>query len=477
MLLATSLLAFSAFTCALFVTPLTRSIFKWVGLLDCPTGPRKTHSAPTPRVGGISIVVSIAFSIAVTALLGLWGPFLYNPSLQLLIRVLPAIAMVFLVGLIDDAAGLKPWQKLLGQTIAAGVAYANGLRVAVVIGFSAHHWLTLPLTIGWLLLCTNAFNLIDGLDGLAAGAGLFATLTILLAGVIEKNSALVLVAVPLAGALLGFLCFNFNPASVFLGDSGSLLLGFVLGCFGIIWSMKTATFFGMVSPMMAMFVPLLDATLSVARRLIRGQSIFRADRRHVHHRLLDRGFTPRGVVYLLYGACAVGAVASLFETLQHNRYGDLVILLFCAGAWIGVQNLRYAEFRVARRLLFGGTIHRMIQTRLRLREHEEALDACSSLDELWLELCNQCGKFGFVFAELNLGGQILAEKFNVMPDNCWSIIIPILDGASLHLGVPPESDETEPDTLHLVNLIARKLPERIRILQAGLAATAPAHVR
>lgn len=382
MLLAALLLAFSAFICALFVTPLTRRVFKCVGLVDWPTGQRKTHSVPTPRVGGVSIAVSVTFSVVVTAISGLWGPFLYNPSLQLLIRVLPAIGIVFLVGLIDDAAGLRPWQKLLGQAVAAGVAYANGLRVAVVIGFSAQHWLTLPLTIGWLLLCTNAFNLIDGLDGLAAGAGLFATLTILLAGILEKNTALVLVAVPLAGALLGFLCYNFSPASVFLGDSGSLLLGFVLGCFGIVWSMKTATFFGMVSPMMAMFVPILDVTLSVARRLIRGHSIFRADRRHVHHRLLDRGFTPRRVVFLLYGACAVGAVASIFETLHHNRYGDLVILLFCAAAWIGVQNLRYTEFRVARRLLFGGTIHRVIQTKLKLREHEQTLDACASLEEL-----------------------------------------------------------------------------------------------
>src|SRR6185436_13025698 len=142
----------------------------------------------------------------------------------------------------------------------------------------------LPLTILWLLVCTNAFNLIDGMDGLATGAGLFATLTILLAGMLEGNHALVLAAVPLGGALLGFLRYNFNPASAFLGDSGSLLLGFLLGCFGVIWSFKTATVFGMIAPLMAMSVPILDATLAVARRFLRGRPIFGADRGHVHHR-------------------------------------------------------------------------------------------------------------------------------------------------------------------------------------------------
>jgi len=461
MLLITSLLAFSAFVCALAVTPLARDVFKRAGLVDHPNGSRKTHSNPIPRVGGVSIVLSIGFSIAVTAGIGLWGPFFYNPSVQLLIRALPAIGIVFLVGLVDDACALKPWQKLLGQLIGAILAYAIGLRVMVVAGVPADNWLSLPLTIGWLLLCTNAFNLIDGIDGLSAGAGLFATLTILLSGVLDKDSALVLVTVPLAGALLGFLPYNFNPASVFLGDSGSLLLGFLLGCFGIIWRTKTATFFGMASPLLAMFVPILDVTLSVARRLIRGQPIFTADRRHLHHRLLDRGLTPRAVVLLLYAACAIGAVLSLLETLQHNRYGGLVVLLFCAGTWVGVQNLRYAEFRVAGHMLFGGTIQRLVHAELQLREYEEALDDCGSFEEWWLRLCDQCRKLGFASVELNLGGQILEETFAPTPVNCWSVIIPMLDGASFHLAIPPDAADTPSVIMPFVDLISRKVPQRL----------------
>ena len=200
MLLATTLLALCALAGALGFTPLIRDIFVRLGLVDHPTGGRKIHSAPIPRAGGISIVASIGLSIGLTAALGVWEPFLHNPAIQFLIRLLPAAAIIFIVGVLDDIINLDPWQKLLGQLLAAGVAYAAGLRVLGFGGNSTETWITLPLTVGWLLLCTNAFNLIDGVDGLAAGIGLFATLTMLLAGILDHDSALVLAAVPLAAS-------------------------------------------------------------------------------------------------------------------------------------------------------------------------------------------------------------------------------------------------------------------------------------
>ena len=465
MLLATALLAFSSFICALALTPLIRNLFLKLGLVDHPTGGRKLHSTPIPRVGGISIVASIAISIGVTAALGVWDPFFYNPAIQFLIRLLPAAAIIFLVGLLDDLITLKPWQKVLGELIGAGLAYASGLRVMGIAGYTTESWLSLPLTLGWLLLCTNAFNLIDGVDGLAAGAGLFATLTILLAGILGKNSALVVAAVPLGAALLGFLRYNFNPATVFLGDSGSLLLGFLLGCFGVIWSFKAATVFGMVAPLMALFVPILDVTLSIARRFLRGQPIFGADRGHMHHRLLDRGMTTRGVVFLLYGACAFGAVLSLIQSGQQNQYGGFVVLLFCAGTWIGIQHLGYAEFTAARHMVMGGTLQRMIDMNVQLRELESALESCASFDEWWAQLCGQCRSFGFAAAELNFNGQIYEEKFVRVSHLCWSVVIPMGDGASLHLSVPPDAAQTATVIMPLVDLISRKLPERVRTVQ------------
>ena len=465
MALAASLLALGSLVFALIFTPLTRDFFSKLGFVDRPTGGRKVHASPIPRIGGIAIVASIVLSIGLTSAFGIWAPLAQNESLQLLIRLLPAAAIIFLVGVLDDFVTLKPWQKLLGQLIGAGTAYACGLRVMGFAGYSTASWLTLPLTLAWLLLCTNAFNLIDGIDGLAAGAGLFATLTILLAGLIEKNEALVLAAAPLGAALLGFLRYNFNPATAFLGDSGSLLLGFLLGCFGVIWSFKTATVFGMVAPLMTMCVPILDVALSIARRFVRGRPIFGADRRHVHHRLLDRGLGTKRVVLLLYGACAFGAVLSLLQTIQHNRYSSLVIFLFCAGTWVGVQHLKYPEFLAFRSMLFGGAIQRMIDANVQLRDFESALGSCRTFDE-WLEqLYRQCRHIGIAAVELNFNGQIFEKMFAPTSHHCWSVIVPIGDDASLHLSVLPGATQTAVAIMPMAELISRKLPEKFRAVR------------
>jgi UDP-GlcNAc:undecaprenyl-phosphate GlcNAc-1-phosphate transferase len=152
----------------------------------------------------------------------------------------------------------------------------------------------LPVTVLWLLACANAFNLIDGLDGLASGVGLFATLTTLCAALMHGDMELALATAPLAGALIGFLRYNFNPASIFLGDCGSLSIGFLLGCYAVMWSQKSATLLGMAAPAIVLAAPLVDTALSIARRFIQHKPIFGADRGHLHHRLLDRGFVRPG---------------------------------------------------------------------------------------------------------------------------------------------------------------------------------------
>src|SRR5262249_50739772 len=224
-------------------------------------------------------------------------------KLPLVISLLPAAGVMFATGLVDDLIGLKAWQKLLVQICAATLAYLAGVRVVGVAGYVAPLWLSLPITTLWLVACANAFNLIDGVDGVATGVALFATITTLLAALLQSNTPLALATAPLAGALFAFLRYNFNPASIFLGDCGSLTIGFVLGCFGVIWSQKSATLLGMTAPLMALSLPLLDAAASVARRYLRRQRIFTPDRNHVHHRLLERGFSPRKVALILYGVC------------------------------------------------------------------------------------------------------------------------------------------------------------------------------
>src|SRR5262249_46286320 len=150
--------------------------------------------------------------------------------------------------------------------------------------------------------------------------------------------------IPLVGALLGFLRYNFNPATVFLGNSGSLLIGFLLGSYGILWSQKSATILGMTAPLMALAIPLLDTLLSLVRRFLRRQPLFVGDRGQIHHRLLDRGLTPRRVALIFYALCGIAAVFSL--TVATNQFEGLVLVVFCGAAWIGIQHLGYVEFGV-----------------------------------------------------------------------------------------------------------------------------------
>src|SRR6185437_8825793 len=175
------------------------------------------------------------------------------------------------------------------------------------------------------------------------------------------------------GALLGFLFFNFNPASIFLGDSGSLWVGFILACFGVTWSQQSTTALGSLAPVMVLAVPILDTALSIARRFLRREPVFRGDRGHIHHRLLDHGFTPVGVVLLLYLAGAVAAGLSLLEADASNRQAAWMVGVFCALVWIGIRYLRYPEFHIAVRLIHQTSFRSMVRSHLLLRSHEEAL--------------------------------------------------------------------------------------------------------
>ncbi|HYL79079.1 MAG TPA: MraY family glycosyltransferase, partial [Bryobacteraceae bacterium] len=199
-----------AFVISVILTPILRDIFRSYNVVDRP-GPRKVHDYPIPRIGGIPI--AIAYGISLISFSNLSSGFS-----SLAWKLIPGAGVIFLVGLLDDLFNLKPIYKLAGQVAAAVLVFWSGLRIDI-LGNTLPGWLNLPLTIFWLLLATNALNLIDGLDGLCAGMGLVATLAICGAAWLHGNDPLVHATLPLAGALLGFLCYNINPATVFLGDS------------------------------------------------------------------------------------------------------------------------------------------------------------------------------------------------------------------------------------------------------------------
>ncbi len=416
-------LGFVSFAISVILTPIFRDVFRSYGVVDKPDKTRKLHKHPIPRVGGIAIAAAYVACFFVVPLI---TKISFHEELSLVLDLLPAVGVIFAVGIIDDLVGLKPWQKLLGQLAGAVIAYFSGVRVVDVVGFSTHFW-SLPVTVLWLLTCTNAFNLVDGMDGLAAGVGLFATLTIFIAALLHGNAPLAMATFPLAGCLLGFLCYNFNPATIFLGDSGSLLIGFLLGCYGVIWGQKSATLLGMTAPMMAVSIPLIDVALAIARRTIRRQPIFSADRGHIHHRLLDRGLTPRRAVLVLYAICSLVALFSLLQSLSHNdRVSSAIILAFFAVAWVGIQYLGYAEFSVAGRVLFSGNFQRTLKGQLDLHNLEKDLEKASSVEECWKALSGAAHKFGFRCLRMTANGLgYEGEESGVSHDKLWTLRVPL----------------------------------------------------
>lgn len=364
-----------AFLITLVLTPIIRDVFRSYEVLDQPGG-RKVHRYPIPRVGGISIAV------AYVTVLYFFSSGQHGLS-PLAWKLVPGAALVFLIGLADDFFNLRPVTKLLGQIAAAGLVFAGGLRVETLAGMDLPWWLSMVLTVFWLLLCTNALNLIDGLDGLCAGMGLFATLTLFAAAWLQGNVPLAQATFPLLGALAGFLFYNFNPATVFLGDSGALLIGFLLGCYGMAWTQKTATILSMLVPLLALSVPLVDVSLAVLRRFLRNRPIFSADRGHIHHRLLDQGFSPRRAVLVLYLVASLAAAFALL--LSYSKLGPwhgFVILAFCGVAWLGIRQLRYSEFEMVR-MFFQGELQRSVDGRIRLENLRQNLEAAAGEAEWW----------------------------------------------------------------------------------------------
>jgi len=404
-------LGLTAFLLCLVATPLCRDLFLRFNIVDHPDTDRKFHLKPIPRIGGIPIVLSYAGALGLMLVFAPHGAKISIQHSKLLWSLLPAAAVIFTTGLLDDLIGLKPRQKLAGQFIAAALAVGLGAHLTIAHGLFASPWISIPLSLVWLIGCSNAFNLIDGLDGLASGVGLFAVGTTLLAAILHGNVGLAMATVPLVGCLLAFLRYNFSPASIFLGDCGSLTMGFMLGCFGLIWSQHSGTFVGMAAPLMALSLPLVDVTLSISRRFLRNTPIFGGDRGHIHHMVLARGFKPRDTALILYGVCGVAAFLSLLQSFASYQIRGLTILVFCSLVFAGINYLGYVELSAARRTLSRKMILRIVKEEIYLQELELSLSTANTPDECWTVVRTACNDMHFASAQMYLHGDSYAEEF------------------------------------------------------------------
>lgn len=402
---------------SLVLTPVARRACERFGWLDVPRDQRRVHRQATPRLGGVAVVVSVLAALAMLLFVDnqvTWS--LWADRSKLFVALAPAV-MVFLVGVYDDLNGVSPRVKFAAQGLAASLFFALGGRIEILsLSFAGAVKLPLVvsfvLTVLWIVAVTNAFNLIDGIDGLAAGAALFAAFVMITVSAVTGNSFVTVIALAVAGALIGFLRYNFNPASIFLGDSGSLFLGFTLATLSVQGTQKASTAVAVAIPLLAFGLPIIDTSLALIRRFIGGRPLFQGDKEHIHHKLLARGWSQRRVVLVLYGACALlGLQALLFvQEWGVSRLTGLWLFVVGVAVFVAVDRLHYHEVDEIRdglkRSLSLAELRQRVANNIRVRRASQAMSQAATLDELFDAVKEMLELSSFVYAtvQLNQGG-------------------------------------------------------------------------
>jgi UDP-GlcNAc:undecaprenyl-phosphate GlcNAc-1-phosphate transferase len=330
----------AALVIALALTPLVGRLARRVGAMDEP-GERRLNELPIPRLGGIALLFAIF--VPALAFLDISRP---------LKAILIGAGIATLVGVIDDVRELIWWQKLGGQVLAAGVTAGLGVYVDhftfPVIGVGAlPKWVGIAVTILWIVAIMNMVNFLDGLDGLAAGVCAISAVTFCLIALSLDRAQPAILSAIVFGAALGFLRHNFYPARIFMGDSGALLLGFVLAAISVEGLLKTAAAVALAFPLLVLAIPIIDTSFVVVKRIKHGKPIYSADRFHLHHRFIDRGFTQRRAVLTMYlwcGTLAGAAVATRF--LAPHAHGHWQFWSSLADAGIGLSVLAASGYIV-----------------------------------------------------------------------------------------------------------------------------------
>ncbi|WP_227762385.1 MraY family glycosyltransferase [Zhaonella formicivorans] len=346
-----SLLPVLIMSCAIAMgaTPFVKKLAIKIGATDAPNA-RKVHKQVMPRLGGLAIYLAFTLTVLFT-----------QPLTTQVLGLLLGGLIIMLVGLLDDTYGLSPKVKLLGQIVAALVAVQFGYRVEFITNpFNGgiidlvDLKLSTPVTLFWIIGITNAINLIDGLDGLAAGTSAIAAVTMAVVAWSEGLPEIAVLALILAAAVLGFLKYNFNPAQIFMGDSGSLFLGFNLGALAIEGLTKGATVISLFIPIVILGIPIMDTMFAIIRRFSNGQPIFQPDKKHLHHCLLELGLSHKQTVLAIYGINVfLGASAVLLNRLS-TAQSYMVLIGIATLVLIGANKLGvlsgHASHRVPTRM-------------------------------------------------------------------------------------------------------------------------------
>jgi len=377
-------------------------------ILDDVGNYRKIHSVPVPRLGGIGIFVAFMIPMVILTFFhrnlasAAFKDIYYSETIGIFIGA----TVAFLMGLYDDIKDLSAKGKLFFQFIAGAIACYFSLIISeVYLPFLGNIHLgiwSIPITILWFMVCMNAVNLLDGLDGLAAGVGLLVSITILLMSLIFENTPNMILAACLSGALLGFLYHNFYPAKIYMGDSGSMCLGFLLASLGIWGSRNTETSVSLLIPVIALGLPILDTSLAIIRRLSKKLPVSMPDRMHIHHKLLTMGLSHRRTVLIMYGMCIVLGVLALLLTLEKNELtiiilGSLTIIVFISVRLFGELRVNKLMSSLSENIKENKNNS---DTRVALEVLSHQLDTAKDIEEVW----SSCGR---IWEKLKLDKAIL----------------------------------------------------------------------
>src|ERR1041385_4887626 len=333
---------------SLVLTPIIRRLCQRFSWLDEPTDSRRLHTKGVPRLGGIAVFLSVLLGLAPLLLIrNLFTESLRGTAPRLVVILVPAF-LTLVLGVVDDLTRLKAWHKFAGLIVVSVIFYALGGRIEnITIPFvgSVHvpMALGLALTVFWSVSIANAFNLLDGIDGLATGTAVFSSLVIMFISLTQARPLMMALSLVLSGALVGFLRYNFNPASIFLGDSGALFVGFLIAALSVEGTQKASTAITVAIPMVALGLPIVDTAVTVARRFVSRKPLFQGDREHIHHMLMERGWSQRRTVLVLYGVWAPFALLPLLFASNSSSITALVLFVVGMAIVVGVSHLRYHE--------------------------------------------------------------------------------------------------------------------------------------
>ena len=313
------------------LTPYIKKLAFKIGAVDRPDN-RKVHKKIMPRLGGLAIY--IAFMIGCVGSMEItWDIF----------GILLGGTLIVALGVVDDVYQLPAKVKLLGQIAAACVLVIFDIRIEWVNnplgGYFYLDMLSIPFTIFWVISFTNVVNLIDGLDGLAAGVSAIASLTVILVSVQMGYFHVAILTAALAGAIIGFIRYNFNPATIFMGDTGSMFIGYMLAAISVYGAVKTAATIALIVPAIALGLPILDTAFAIMRRYVNGRPIFQPDKGHLHHRLLATGMSHKETVLFMYGITAVLCIGAVLWAEMDGFYAALIIAVIMTAVAVGAKKI------------------------------------------------------------------------------------------------------------------------------------------